>query len=183
MMELALQIDPGYDDAMAYMNLLYRLKSALVDSPVEAAGLMAKADEWVHKALATRKEHATKAPETAQLDVDGPPPVPENTPKLKAPPPPPPPGGAGNQIASGAPPPRPRNAEQPAPYWQVLGPTETPAIVLFRNLESKGFRGMLFRANEDGQVRVMVGPYFDEPSLKKAQGEIETAGFRPLRVW
>ncbi len=29
----------------------------------------------------------------------------------------------------------------------------------------------------------MVGPYFDQQSLEKAKGEIETAGFRPLRIW
>ena len=183
-LDVALQIDPGYDDAMAYTNLLYRLRASLVDSPAEAAEMMAKADDWVGKALSTKKQHtATKVPETAQLNVDGPAPVPENAPKLKAPPPPPPPGSAGNQIASAAPTPRARNAEQPAPYWQVLGATDTPAIVLFRSLESKGFRGMLFRANEDGQVRVMAGPYFDQQSLEKAKGELETAGFRPLRVW
>ena len=184
MLEMALQIDPGYDDAMAYTNLLYRLKAGLVDSPTEAAGMIAQADEWVHKALDTRKQNsATRTSETAQLNIDGPAPVPENTPRLKAPPPPPPPGGAGNQIASAAPAPRPRNAEQPAPYWQVLGATDAPAIALFRRLESKGFRGMLIRANEDGQVRVMAGPYFDQQSLEKAKGEIEAAGFRPLRVW
>ena len=33
-----LQLDPQYDDAMAYMNLLYRLKAGLVDNPGESAG-------------------------------------------------------------------------------------------------------------------------------------------------
>jgi cell division septation protein DedD len=56
-------------------------------------------------------------------------------------------------------------------------------MVLFRSLESKGFRGMLFQSKEDGPVRVMAGPYFDQQSLEKAKSEIETAGFRPLRVW
>ena len=47
MLQIALQLDPNYADAMAYLNLLYRLKSGLVDSAIESADLLSKADDWV----------------------------------------------------------------------------------------------------------------------------------------
>jgi beta-lactamase regulating signal transducer with metallopeptidase domain/cell division septation protein DedD len=187
MLQAALQIDPGYDDAMAYINLLCRLKAGLVDSPAESADLMAKADQWVGNALATKRARANgPKPGPATIDVDGPPPGPESlSRRVAAPPPPPPPpiGSAGNQVASPLPPVKPRNAEAPSPYWQVTGRADAPAMALFHELESKGFRAALFRAREDDLVRVMVGPYFDQQSLERAKGEIEAAGFHALRIW
>ena len=41
MLQVALQLDPNYDDAMAYMNLLDRLKAGIVESPAESADLIA----------------------------------------------------------------------------------------------------------------------------------------------
>jgi cell division septation protein DedD len=185
MLQSALQIDPGYDDAMAYTNLLYRLKSGLVDSPAESAELIAKADEWVGKALATRRQRAQgQDSEPSQLNVEGPPPGPEGGSRMiKAPPPPPPPAPPGDRIASALPPMKPRTAEQQAPYWQVAGKGDVLAMTLFRDLQSKGFRAALFASKEDNLVRVMVGPYFDSQSLEKAKTEIESAGFHALRIW
>ncbi|MGO9239618.1 MAG: TonB family protein [Bryobacteraceae bacterium] len=51
----ALEIDPQYDDAMAYMNLLVREWADVADSPEEYARQVAQADEWMQKALDTRK--------------------------------------------------------------------------------------------------------------------------------
>ena len=65
----------------------------------------------------------------------------------------------------------------------MTGRADVPAMALFRELESKGFRAALFRAREDDVVRVMVGPYSDPRTLERAKGEIEAAGFHALRVW
>jgi tetratricopeptide (TPR) repeat protein len=57
----AVAIRPNYDDAMAYLNLLYRRK-ADVDYGDEAARKddVAKADEWRTKAMGTRKANEAK---------------------------------------------------------------------------------------------------------------------------
>jgi TonB family protein len=84
MLQTALQLDPDYSDAMAYMNLLYRIEAAIVDSDAQSADLIAQADNWVTKALAARK-HAQNPQQTAPSHMQMAPPPP---------PPPPPPGGA-----------------------------------------------------------------------------------------
>jgi beta-lactamase regulating signal transducer with metallopeptidase domain len=181
MLQAALQIDPNYDDAMAYLNLFYRLQAGMVDDPAEAAQSIAKADEWVGKALALKRQRGNDpAPPPAALNIDGPPP---ELAKPPSPPPPPPPPASGNQAASALPPPRPRNAEQPSPFWQVTGASDMPAMALFRELQAKGFRAAMLPSREDNQVRVMVGPYFDPQSLAQAKDQIERAGFHALRVW
>jgi tetratricopeptide (TPR) repeat protein len=57
----ALDIDPHYDDAMAYMNLLIRERADLADSEDQYKKDIATADNWVQKALDTKKEKAEKA--------------------------------------------------------------------------------------------------------------------------
>jgi TonB family protein len=69
--EKALQLDPQYSDAMAYMNLLIRERADLADSPEQYRSETELADQWVQKALDAKK---------AQAEV-----------QLAAPPPPPPP--------------------------------------------------------------------------------------------
>jgi tetratricopeptide (TPR) repeat protein len=59
-LEKALQIDPNYDDAMAYMNLLIREKADLDETPDQYKADVAKADTWVQKALETKKMKAAK---------------------------------------------------------------------------------------------------------------------------
>jgi tetratricopeptide (TPR) repeat protein len=61
----ALQIDPNYDDAMAYMNLLIRERADLADTPEAYKAQVAEADTWVQKALETKKQKAAKAPGAA----------------------------------------------------------------------------------------------------------------------
>lgn len=51
----ALEINPDYADAMAYMNLLFREKSDFVETSQEHDELQAQADEWVQKTLDTKK--------------------------------------------------------------------------------------------------------------------------------
>jgi tetratricopeptide (TPR) repeat protein len=54
----AIEIDVEYDDAMAYLNLLYREKADLENTPEEYRQDIAKADEWVQRALDVKKEKA-----------------------------------------------------------------------------------------------------------------------------
>jgi tetratricopeptide (TPR) repeat protein len=56
----ALQIDPEYDDAMSYINLLYRKKADIEDNPEDAKADIAKAEEWFNKALDTKKIKAAR---------------------------------------------------------------------------------------------------------------------------
>jgi hypothetical protein len=58
----ALQLRPDYDDAMAYMNLMYRERSDIQcdDSAASSADLNT-ADEWVDKTMATKKSKVKKA--------------------------------------------------------------------------------------------------------------------------
>jgi tetratricopeptide (TPR) repeat protein len=57
-LDKALQINPDYDDAMAYENLLIREKADLADSKDEYEKMTRTADDWVQKALATKKKKA-----------------------------------------------------------------------------------------------------------------------------
>jgi tetratricopeptide (TPR) repeat protein len=60
-LQKALDIDPNYDDAMAYMNLLIREKADLDDTPEQYKADTDTADKWVQKALDTKKMKAAKA--------------------------------------------------------------------------------------------------------------------------
>jgi len=59
----ALEIDPEYDDAMAYLNLLIRGRADLLDSPDEYKKQQEIADGWLQKALDTKKIKAARAAE------------------------------------------------------------------------------------------------------------------------
>ena len=62
MLQLAMQKREDYDDAMAYLNLLYRRKADTECGDPDAAIADAKlADEWVNKAMAARKKKADAA--------------------------------------------------------------------------------------------------------------------------
>jgi Tfp pilus assembly protein PilF len=64
-LDKALEIDPEYDDAMAYENLLIREKADLADSKEEYEKQIKVADEWVNKALEAKKIKAEKKSKTA----------------------------------------------------------------------------------------------------------------------
>ena len=58
----ALQLRPDYDDAMAYMNLMYRERADIqCDDPAAHDADLKTADEWVDKTMATKKAKAQKA--------------------------------------------------------------------------------------------------------------------------
>ncbi|HUI53773.1 MAG TPA: tetratricopeptide repeat protein [Bryobacteraceae bacterium] len=59
-LDKALEVDPEYDDAMAYENLLIRERADLADSKEEYEKQIKTADGWTDKALATKKEKAEK---------------------------------------------------------------------------------------------------------------------------
>lgn len=59
-LDKALQINPEYDDAMAYENLLVRERADLMDTKAEYEQQTKIADDWVQKALATKKIKAEK---------------------------------------------------------------------------------------------------------------------------
>jgi Tfp pilus assembly protein PilF len=59
-LQKALEIDKEYDDAMAYMNLLIRERADLADSVEEYKKDVQTADNWVQKALETKKIKAER---------------------------------------------------------------------------------------------------------------------------
>jgi tetratricopeptide (TPR) repeat protein len=59
-LDKALALNPDYDDAMTYKNLLYRQKAERADSEDEKKKLTDMADEWFNKGLETRKKNAEK---------------------------------------------------------------------------------------------------------------------------
>jgi tetratricopeptide (TPR) repeat protein len=67
----ALAIRPDYDDAMAYMNLMYREKADVeCDDPAARAADLKTADEWVDKTMATKKAKAEKQPGAQGIVMD-----------------------------------------------------------------------------------------------------------------
>ena len=61
-LDKALDLRPEYDDAMAYMNLMYREKADLECTDAAARNRDLKtADEWVDKTLETKRANAEKA--------------------------------------------------------------------------------------------------------------------------
>ena len=67
----ALQLRPDYDDAMAYMNLMYReLADIQCDDPAARAADLKTADDWVDKTMATKKAKAEKQPGAGNIVMD-----------------------------------------------------------------------------------------------------------------
>src|SRR5271165_494902 len=65
----ALDIDPQYDDAMAYMNLLIRERADLADNTDDYKKEIATADNWVQRALDTKKAKAEKAAKAGNTGI------------------------------------------------------------------------------------------------------------------
>jgi len=63
-LDKALQINPEYDDAMAYENLLVRERADLADTKEDYEKQIKIADDWVQKALATKKIKLEKKSKT-----------------------------------------------------------------------------------------------------------------------
>ena len=67
----AIQIRPDYDDAMAYMNLLYREKADVECDDLDGrAADLKTADHWVDETLRVKKEKAEKAPSQQGITMD-----------------------------------------------------------------------------------------------------------------
>jgi hypothetical protein len=57
-LQKAIQLKPEYDDAMAYLNLLYRRKADMVESADERANLLKQADDLVDKVKEVKQKRA-----------------------------------------------------------------------------------------------------------------------------
>jgi len=62
----AIALNPEYDEAMTYKNLLLREKARLAETEQDKAALTGQADEWFNKALETRKKNQEKKNKAAQ---------------------------------------------------------------------------------------------------------------------
>jgi tetratricopeptide (TPR) repeat protein len=65
-LDRALELNPNYEDAMTFKNLLYRQSAELIPPEAESADerkaeLVAMADEWFDRALETRQRNAERA--------------------------------------------------------------------------------------------------------------------------
>lgn len=67
----AIQLRPDYDDAMAYINLLYRQRAEYeCDDQAAYDADIKTANEWVDKTIATKKAKAEKAGPTGVITTD-----------------------------------------------------------------------------------------------------------------
>jgi tetratricopeptide (TPR) repeat protein len=66
----ALEIDPEYDDAMAYMNLLLRERADLAEQTAAYDADIEAADNWMQKALETRKIKAERQPAATGIAME-----------------------------------------------------------------------------------------------------------------
>jgi TonB family protein len=73
-LERVLAIDPGNNDSMAYLNLVYRAKADLEDTAEAARADSVMADHWVQKALETAQERAASGAPVNRTFVQAPPP-------------------------------------------------------------------------------------------------------------
>ncbi len=62
----ALSIDPEYEDAMSYMNLLIRYRGDLEDTKEQYQADAKEADGWISKAMETTKKKAAKKSAAAE---------------------------------------------------------------------------------------------------------------------
>jgi len=69
-LDKSLQIDPEYDDAMAYENLLYRQKADLEDSSDMYKADIDKANDYFQKTIDTRKIKADRKPTGGGITAD-----------------------------------------------------------------------------------------------------------------
>lgn len=69
-LQKALDIDKEYDDAMAYMNLLIRERADLADSPDDYKKEIETADNWVQKALDTKKLKQSRQPASQGITAE-----------------------------------------------------------------------------------------------------------------
>jgi tetratricopeptide (TPR) repeat protein len=67
----AIQLRPDYEDAMAYLNLMYRERADIqCDDPAARTADLKTADDWQDKTMATRKAKAEKQPGGGAIVLD-----------------------------------------------------------------------------------------------------------------
>ncbi len=72
-LEKAIKLRPDYDDAMAYLNLMYRERADVeCDDKAARAADLKTADEWVDKTMATKKQKAAKQANTQGITSEQP---------------------------------------------------------------------------------------------------------------
>ncbi len=64
-LQKAVELRPDYDDAMAYLNLLYRRKADMVESADERASYQKKADDLVEKVKEIKQKRAEQPQQTS----------------------------------------------------------------------------------------------------------------------
>ena len=64
-LQKAIQLRPDYDDAMAYLNLLYRRKADMVESAEERASYQKQADDLVEKVKEIKQKRAEQPQQTS----------------------------------------------------------------------------------------------------------------------
>ncbi len=70
-LDKALKLRDDYDDAMAYMNLMYRERADVqCDDPAARASDLKEADGWVDRTMATKKAKAEKQPGATGIVMD-----------------------------------------------------------------------------------------------------------------
>jgi tetratricopeptide (TPR) repeat protein len=71
MLDQALKLRPDYDDATAYLNLLYRERADLqCDDPAARAADLKEADKWVDETMVIKKAKAEKQPGATGITMD-----------------------------------------------------------------------------------------------------------------
>ena len=68
----ALQLRPDYDDAMAYVNLLYRQKADTECDPAASMADLKTAQDWVDKTMAAKKAKSERQPSAPGITLDQP---------------------------------------------------------------------------------------------------------------
>jgi len=69
-LQKALEVDKEYDDAMAYVNLLIRERADLDDSADSYKKDVETADNWVQKAMQTKKVKAERKPTSTGINAN-----------------------------------------------------------------------------------------------------------------
>jgi tetratricopeptide (TPR) repeat protein len=66
MLNKAMQLREDYDEAMAYLNLLYREQADVAETPAEREELLKTADTWMDKSMSIRKAKTAAAATASQ---------------------------------------------------------------------------------------------------------------------
>jgi TonB family protein len=73
-LQKAIEIDPAYGDAMAYLNLMLRFRADMADSPEQYRREIEAADRWVAKAIEAKSNTAGSTANAAGIPPPPPPP-------------------------------------------------------------------------------------------------------------